>query len=129
MRLLKAILTGLGGFILLMGVVGLLLMIGQSAVKDLSVDTVNFTDLKDGVYTGQYRNGRWTNSVEVTVAAGQMTAIEVVRDVRFPSAKIRMDTIDKILKAQSLEIDAIAGATVTMKAYIKAVENALVGAK
>lgn len=129
MRLLKAILLGLGGFILLMGVVGLLLMIGQSAVKDSSVSAIDFRALEDGVYTGHFDGGRWTNTVRVTVASGRLTAIEVVKDVRFASARIREEVIEKILSRQSLEIDATSGATVTTKAYVKAVENALMAAK
>ncbi len=33
-----------------------------------------------------------------------------------------------VVKARSLEIDCVTGATVTSKAYLKAVENALNGA-
>jgi uncharacterized protein with FMN-binding domain len=32
---------------------------------------------------------------------------------------------DRVIEAQSLQVDAISGATLTSKAYLKAVENAL----
>jgi uncharacterized protein with FMN-binding domain len=37
--------------------------------------------------------------------------------------------ISDIIKSQSLEVDIVSGATVTTRAYLKAVENALARAK
>jgi uncharacterized protein with FMN-binding domain len=36
-------------------------------------------------------------------------------------------TLEAIIETQSLEVDAVSGATITAKAYLKAVENALTG--
>ncbi|MGI6083396.1 MAG: FMN-binding protein [Limnochordia bacterium] len=129
MRLLKALLLGMGGFILIMGVVGLLLMAGQSSIKELSVEEIDFTALRDGVYAGWFEGGRWSNGVEMTVTEGQVVAIEVTKDMRFSLDKARQEVIDRVLRAQSLQIDAVAGATVTTKAYLKAMEDALSHAK
>ncbi|MGE5560682.1 MAG: FMN-binding protein [Chloroflexota bacterium] len=35
---------------------------------------------------------------------------------------------DKVINKQSLDIDGISGATATNKSYLKAIENALLGA-
>ena len=44
----------MGGFVLIMGVVGLLLMVGQSSIKSLSVEEIDFAALRDGVYAGWF---------------------------------------------------------------------------
>ena len=47
----------------------------------LPLNAVNFANLADGVYTGEYEGGmyKWrTNSVEVTVEGGKVTAIKLL---------------------------------------------------
>lgn len=82
--------------------------------------------LPDGVYTGtgQGRNGPIT--VSVTVSAGEIAGIEVTGHGETPryfsSAK---GVIDSILSAQSTEVDAITGATISSEGIKAAVADAL----
>ncbi len=61
--------------------------------------------------------------------SGRVTGISIVRDVWFHEANTTKQIINTIIEAQSLQVDAVSGATLTTKAYLKAVENALAGAK
>lgn len=117
------------GLVVLFGGARLLDTAGRKACKNLPIGKVDFSKLKDGTYTGQHRGGRFSNEVRVTVESGKVTGISVVRDVWFHDAKMKQQIIDTVIEAQSLQVDAVSGATLTTRAYLKAVESALTGAK
>jgi len=95
----------------------------------LPLNAVDFSRLKDGVYTGEYEGGmyRWrTNQVEVTVAGGKVTGITLVSS-KFgdDAAKLTDPLYDQVVEQQTLQVDAVSGSTLTSKAALQAVENAL----
>ncbi len=99
----------------------------------LPLNAVDFSHLQDGVYTGEYEGGmyKWrANTVEVTVAGGKVTEIKLL-DSKFEYEK--MDELDalcgRVITNQTLQVDAISGATLTSKGFLQAVENALLQAK
>ena len=101
--------------------------------RSLPLDAVDFGKLHDGVYRGAYAGGmyRWrANECDVTVADGKVTGIQLVVS-QDPGGKNTMqETLyDRVIQAQSLQVDTISGATLTSKAYLQAVENALVQAQ
>lgn len=100
------------------------------------IANVNFKKLKDGVYKGVYRGTKdsFRNAgVEVTVASGAVTKIMVTEGAlanEKQKNEIRNglsinNVFDEVIKSQSLQVDVISGATLTSKAHLKAVENAL----
>ena len=94
----------------------------------MTISNVDLESVPDGTYTGSFKGGRWSNTVKVTVENHRITDIKIVKDVQFKNAKTASQLFNMVVKAQSLEIDGVTGATVTSKAYLKAVENALNGA-
>jgi uncharacterized protein with FMN-binding domain len=98
---------------------------GLAAGSQVTVNAVNPAALGDGTYAGEYRAGRWSNTVQVTVREGRMTEIQVVKDVIFPKPAVTAEILDRVMTAQSPAVDAVTGSTVTCKAYLKAIENAL----
>ena len=127
--MLKIIVWVLVGLAVLVGGVIAFGFIGRRAGETLPIGNVDFSTLPDGEYTGQYKGGRWSNRVRVTVKAGRVTGIDVVRDILFRQPEVTRRTLEAIIETQSLEVDAVSGATITAKAYLKAVENALTGEK
>lgn len=101
------------------------ILLGKDKAMNLHINNVDLQSVSDGVYFGSYSGFRWSNSVNVDIAGHKIVDITVVK------AQLVADpaTIDKIKKEviskQSLNIDAVAGATADTKAYLKAVENAL----
>ncbi len=81
--------------------------------------------LMDGAYEGGYDGGRWTNRVRVHVAGEQITEIALLQDVMFAKQETSAQLFQRVVDAQSTKVDAVAGATVTCNAYLKAIENAL----
>lgn len=98
---------------------------------NLPLDGVNFGELIDGVYVGFYEGGmyKWrANKVEVTVEDGRLSKIVPLEGIT-DQGKVSTKTLyDRVIQNQSLQVDTISGATLTSKAYLKAVENALLQA-
>ncbi len=97
--------------------------------RSLPLKAVEFGRLKDGTYRGAYAGGmyKWrTNECDVTVANGRVTDIQLVAS-KDPSGKNAQHRVlyDRVVQAQSLQVDTISGSTLTSKAYLKAVEDAL----
>ena len=97
--------------------------------RSLPLNAIDFGKLKDGTYRGAYEGGmyKWrANECQVTVSSGQVTGIQLV-DSSDPGGKNTQHEAlyDRVIQAQSLQVDTISGATLTSKAYLQAVENAL----
>ena len=98
----------------------------------LPLNAVNFSKLADGVYTGEYEGGmyKWrTNSVEVTVEGGKVTAIKLLAS-KFGEDPVKYGDplYAQVIDGQTLQVDAVSGSTLTSKAALQAIENALVQA-
>lgn len=98
--------------------------------RNLSLADVDFGRLNDGAYRGVYAGGmyKWrTNECLVTVSSGKVTDIQLSGsgDPGSKNAQHRM-LYDRVIQSQTLKVDTISGSTLTSKAYLKAVENALI---
>lgn len=101
--------------------------------RSLPLNAVDFSKLNDGTYRGFYEGGmyKWrANECQVHVESGKVTGIQLV-NTRFPSDKNtdHLALYDRVVQAQTLQVDTISGATLTSKAYLQAVENALLQAQ
>lgn len=114
----------------LLAMIALGALFGTLGLKDtlaLSIDSVDLANIPDGAYTGTYDCYRWTSEVNVTVKGRAITGIEVVKGQNGRD-EIRQELIDRVLQKQTPAVDAVSGATADSKAFLKAVENALVNA-
>ena len=100
--------------------------------KSLPLDAVDFSELNDGTYHGTYEGGmyKWrANECQVTVSSGKVTDIQLMGSDDPGSENTQHRALyDRVVQAQSLQVDTISGATLTSKAYLKAIENALLQA-
>lgn len=101
--------------------------------RNVPIAAIDFTKLNDGIYTGAYEGGmyKWrANQVKVTVASGKVEKIESSSSSEAGAGNtVQSSLYKKVIDAQSLQVDAISGATLTSKAYLKAVEDALTQAQ
>lgn len=109
------------------------LMKEHKEAKNLPLIPLDFRKLKDGKYHGTYAGGmyRWRkNECDVIVSSGKVTGIALSLS-QDPSGKNAQheELYDRVIKAQSLQVDTISMATLTSKAYLKAIENALLQAQ
>jgi len=123
------IVGGIGGAILLTEP-------GRQEIKNLVIDSIDFTKLQNGTYVGEYKGTKDSfrdTKVQVTIALGKVNEIIVLQGVLDKQGKpVKMigglsvdDLSDRVLSKQTLQVDIISGATLTSKAHLEAVENAL----
>jgi uncharacterized protein with FMN-binding domain len=99
----------------------------------LPLNAVDFNRLNDGTYHGVYEGGmyKWrANECDVTVTNSKVTGIQLAAS-KDPGAENTDHEMlyDRVIQAQSLQVDTISGATLTSKAWLQCVENALIQAQ
>ena len=126
MKKWKKITAGIALLVLIMGLALLFFVTrGLDEGKALVINEVDFQSLEDAIYWGEYEAGRWTNSVKVEVSDGEIRSISLIEG--FDMKKVKEEIYGKVIENQSLSVDGVSGATVSSKAYLKAIENALTG--
>lgn len=121
--------------IVILSILGVLVVVGAGGVfyitngleagENLAINPVDLTAIEDGTYAGVYQAGRWSNEVAVSVADHQIANIAVVKAVTIDDPEMTSTIINNVIKNQSTTVDTVSGATVTSKAYLKSIENAL----
>ena len=99
---------------------------GLEEGKNIEIKGINMTNIEDGTYKGRYEFGRWSNELEVTVKENKITDIKVLNDVKYASPDVSDKLFGEVIEAQNSKVDTVSGATVTSKAYLKSIENALI---
>lgn len=82
---------------------------------------------EDGDYTGSAQGWGGTITMNVTIMNGEMFAIELgSANSETPGfLNMALDVIDRMLEAQSADVDTVTGATYTSRGIINAVKDAL----
>ena len=93
-------------------------------VKKLTIDKIAITNVKDGEYTATEDYTPVTAKLTVKVLGGRITTITISEHSHGPDHGA--DAIaDKVVAAQSLDVDIITGATYSSKVILKCIETAL----
>lgn len=96
--------------------------------RNLPIGDVDFATITDGTYHGTYEGGRYkwrANEVDVTVANGRVVDIDITTAANKPAATVTETLFERVVQAQSLQVDAVSSATITSKSFLKSIENAL----
>lgn len=112
------------GVIALVAVLVIALAANLPKQQQLSDASYDLAALEDGTYEGECANGLVFAKVEVQV---RDHAIENVRllEHRTGKGKPGEGIVEDVKKRQSVEVDAVSGATMSSQTILKAVENAL----
>lgn len=135
-----AVLIILGVFVLVLCAALIADAPSRRETAELTFGEIDFGSLKDGVYVGEYvgTKGHMRDAaVEVTVSGGKVTEIKIFKgalDAEGNPQDMGGDTTieDLLLNAvnsRSMDVDLVTGATLTSKAHLKALENALLKAQ
>ncbi|MDD3113906.1 MAG: FMN-binding protein [Candidatus Izemoplasmatales bacterium] len=104
----------------------------HAEARSLPLNSVDFNNLDDGTYTGHYEGGmyKWrANTVQVTIRDGKVVEIVLVDTIDPAKDNFNAQELyHRVIDSQSLQVDCISGATLTSKAYLQAIENALIEA-
>jgi uncharacterized protein with FMN-binding domain len=94
----------------------------KQIVSEVKIDNVDLSKIPDGEYTGSYDAVLIGAKVTVTVKDKQITDIILVNQ----TGKSAKAIPGKVVKAQSLKVDAVSGATASSTVILKSIENALI---
>ncbi len=125
----KRVVLGIAGITLLIGLVCLgsytkEVYDYQQDVKNIVITDVDLSKIADGAYIGEYNVSLIYAKVEVIVQNGKIEKITLLehKNERGKSAE---KIIGDIIEQQSLDVDAVSGATNSSLVIRKAIENAL----
>ena len=89
---------------------------------------VRSNELVDGIYTGSFRNGPNKAVVKVTIQAGKIVEVELIRHIHWRGGEAEPVIPGRIIEKQSTSVDSVTGATrssvVIMNATQRAIERA-----
>jgi uncharacterized protein with FMN-binding domain len=96
-------------------------------VRHITINEIPLSNVADGTYSGTYNYADTGSTVEVTVNDHQIENFEIQEtglntDYAKRAAK---EIVPKVINAQSNTVDVVSGATTSSKAYLKALEYAL----
>lgn len=124
-KFVKIILGVIILLVLIIGGAGFYITRGLNSQKNMVINHVNVSQLQDGVYKGKYSGGRWSNEVNVMIKDRKITKIDTVKSVLIEMPEVTKELFNNVIEKQDTTVDIVSGATVTSKAYLKAIENAL----
>ena len=93
-------------------------------VQNISVSMPDLLNVQDGNYIGEYSITPVHVKVEVSVSNHRITNITILQHDNGLGSTAE-SIVNDVMEEQSLEIDAVSGATVSSKCILKAVENAI----
>ena len=99
---------------------------GLSEGEILKIDSIKYISIKDGKYIGDYKNGRFSNEVEVDIKNGKISKIVALKTVLIERSDVTDKLFSEVIEKQDTDIDIVSGATVTSKAYLKSIEDAII---
>lgn len=107
-------------------VLGLVALVFFNLPKPVTASNAAFdlTQIADGTYPGTCDNGLVKVRVEVEVQNHVITGVKLLEHDNGLGGAAEAIT-DTIVQQQSVEVDAVSGATMSSKTILKAVENAL----
>ncbi|MDE6747179.1 MAG: FMN-binding protein [Oscillospiraceae bacterium] len=120
----KAVVIILAAIIVLAGASLILKNMVSEAAKDISISDIDTENVRNGVYTGEHSVPPVSVTVQVTVTDHRIADIEILRHDNGLGSKAEKIT-DEIIGKQSLNVDAVSGATLSSVCILKAVENAV----
>ncbi|MBC2578807.1 FMN-binding protein [Clostridium sp. DJ247] len=96
----------------------------QKTIKEISIGNVDLSKVKDGIYTGSFDAEFISAESSITVKNHKITDIKLVKhkNEKGKSAEV---IPERVVKAQTLQVDAVSGATNSSKVILKSIENAL----
>lgn len=98
----------------------------KQAVKETSISEIDFSNIPDGVYVGEYDVNFIYAKVKVSMKNGEIADIDILEH-KNEHGKPAETMIYDIVNEQKIDIDAISSATNSSTVIKKDVENALAG--
>lgn len=93
-------------------------------LEQVVIPEADLSVVQDGVFEGSYKAGPVQVVLDVTVKDHQITKIDLIKHVNGQGRPAEA-ILDQVIDAQSLQVDAVTGATYSSKAILLAIQDAL----
>lgn len=96
----------------------------KNIIKNINIEKVDLSKVSNGTYLGSFDALEVGAEVRVTVDNHKITAIKIIhhKNVKGQRAEVMPE---RVIEAQSLQVDTVSGATNSSKVILKAIDNAL----
>lgn len=114
-------------FLYTLAIIMLCVSCNTSQYKEMQVSLPDISTKADGTYRGEvdFEGTPISVIVDVVLENHAITAVNIIKHTCSPIGKRAEVVVGKIIETQSLDVDVVSGATVSGKAILKAVEEAL----
>lgn len=92
------------------------------------ISDIDLSTIQDGIYEGSYKVLPVSVKLEVTIDNKKITSIDIIDHINGQGKPAEIIT-DRVIEAQSLDVDIISGATYSSVVILKAIENAMLDSK
>ena len=121
----KGTIAGYRGLLILISVLAAALVTGcEGSPEEVELEMPELSSVSDGVYRATASVPPVVARVEVSVNSGRITGFRVRRHLTGQGRAAEV-LADRIVAAQTIQLDAVTGATYSSKAILKAGEKAL----
>lgn len=114
---------------LIVGLVGVAIaawhILAVVALKHVELAPIEVAKVADGTYRAGHCYGLYHTTVEATVAGGRLTRVVAANNLPDPYSKRALVLGEAIVRAQSLQVEAVTGATCSSNAIRLATHKAL----
>jgi len=125
-KAVRIILIILGAIIFLGVVLAILATIGMDDVKNFKIPGIDLSRIEDGEYQGSCTISRWAMKVKVTVQDHKIKSVAIVDKMMSNLNEQMIATINgNVIDRQPPNFDALTAASITSKAYMIAITDAL----
>lgn len=111
-------------FVFLLIIVGLLAAFSCKEYENIEIADLPLDSAQTGIYTGEYNTTLVKVKVKVQIEDYSIKNIEILKH-QCGRGKEAEKITDDVIEAQSLQVDAITGATYSSKVILKAIEKAI----
>ncbi|MFT8315585.1 MAG: FMN-binding protein [Clostridium sp.] len=96
----------------------------KNIIKNINIEKVDLSKVSNGTYLGSFDALEVGAEVKVTVDNHKITAIKIIHHKNERGKKAEVIP-ERVIAAQSLQVDTVSGATNSSKVILKAIDNAL----
>jgi uncharacterized protein with FMN-binding domain len=93
-------------------------------LANLKISDMDLMKLDDGTYTGSYEVFPVAVEVSLDIKNHKITEIKLLKHTNGQGTPAEV-ILEKVIEAQSLDVDIVSGATYSSKVILKAIENAM----
>jgi uncharacterized protein with FMN-binding domain len=104
---------------------GIMGSMNLNRLRSMKINSPDLMNINDGFHKGEFNDGVGIYTVEVDVSNHQISRVTMETERKSVYVNYARPITDRIVKNQTVNVDAITGATTTSKCIMKAAENAL----